>query len=347
MPLFTQRPGLKGRNSSGQEVSLLSTQPSEEAPVSRPISMFDYALPTSRSSVSYSTDVPRMARMSSNESMESNISVPSLPRSNSFDSYATNEVHSPITPTYSPYGRNDSYSTQHGKSHNWYERDTMDEYHSNSSLPPLTHQAIHTMNVQQQYPEGHFHDNDSYHAQSERVPEKRYPCRFRESHNCIKTFTTSGHASRHSKIHSAEKMVRCTYPGGCPKKFTRADNMKQHLETHYKDKPRSAASNGKSLYTASARVHKRSTSSVGYRSPQFGASRQTLSPDIIYSLPTDQYNIVSSSPLQPFNFSPRAQDQLQDHPSSQSASQPHSLSLPTRSKGPKSSLDLLADCALN
>jgi hypothetical protein len=62
---------------------------------------------------------------------------------------------------------------------------------------------------------------------------KRYPCRFRESHGCDKTFTTSGHASRHSKIHTAEKAVRCTHPG-CEKKFNRADNMKQHLETHYK-----------------------------------------------------------------------------------------------------------------
>ncbi|KAG5913064.1 hypothetical protein E4U42_001514 [Claviceps africana] len=72
-------------------------------------------------------------------------------------------------------------------------------------------------------------------------PAKRYPCRYRDTHGCEKTFTTSGHASRHSKIHTAEKAVQCTYPG-CQKKFTRADNMKQHLETHNKDKSRSSAS---------------------------------------------------------------------------------------------------------
>ncbi|KAG5985127.1 hypothetical protein E4U55_001096 [Claviceps digitariae] len=72
-------------------------------------------------------------------------------------------------------------------------------------------------------------------------PAKRYPCRYRDTHGCEKTFTTSGHASRHSKIHTAEKAVQCTFPG-CQKKFTRADNMKQHLETHYKDKTRSSAS---------------------------------------------------------------------------------------------------------
>jgi hypothetical protein len=65
---------------------------------------------------------------------------------------------------------------------------------------------------------------------------KRYPCRFRATHGCDKTFTTSSHASRHGKIHTAEKAVVCMYHG-CQKKFFRADNMKRHLEIiHYKDK---------------------------------------------------------------------------------------------------------------
>jgi len=84
-------------------------------------------------------------------------------------------------------------------------------------------------------------DDDSASSPSASTPNerpgKRYPCRYRESHGCEKTFTTSGHASRHSKIHTAEKAVQCTY-SGCSKKFTRADNMKQHLETHFKDKAR-------------------------------------------------------------------------------------------------------------
>jgi hypothetical protein len=63
---------------------------------------------------------------------------------------------------------------------------------------------------------------------------KRYHCRYADAVGCEKTFTTSGHASRHSKIHTCEKGIQCAFPG-CLKKFTRADNMKQHLETHYKD----------------------------------------------------------------------------------------------------------------
>ncbi|KAL5349424.1 transcriptional repressor [Pseudogymnoascus australis] len=66
---------------------------------------------------------------------------------------------------------------------------------------------------------------------------KRYHCRYADAVGCEKTFTTSGHASRHSKIHTCEKGIQCAF-AGCPKKFTRADNMKQHLETHFKDSRR-------------------------------------------------------------------------------------------------------------
>ncbi|KAH8591660.1 hypothetical protein B0O99DRAFT_490470, partial [Bisporella sp. PMI_857] len=67
---------------------------------------------------------------------------------------------------------------------------------------------------------------------------KKYPCRYAEQHQCTRTFTTSGHASRHAKIHVLEKNIKCTFPD-CQKSFTRGDNMKQHLQTHYKDKSRS------------------------------------------------------------------------------------------------------------
>ncbi|KAH6610909.1 hypothetical protein Trco_000929 [Trichoderma cornu-damae] len=102
-------------------------------------------------------------------------------------------------------------------------------------------------------------------------PVKRYPCRYRESHGCEKTFTTSGHASRHSKIHTAEKAVQCTFPG-CHKKFTRADNMKQHLETHYKDKARgpSGSSQRSSRASLASDARRSSTSSSRSRSSTTG-----------------------------------------------------------------------------
>ncbi|KAG9244143.1 hypothetical protein BJ878DRAFT_391654, partial [Calycina marina] len=70
--------------------------------------------------------------------------------------------------------------------------------------------------------------------------QKKYECKYRIQHNCDQTFTTSGHASRHSKIHDSLKGIACTHPG-CSKKFTRSDNMKQHLETHNKGKKREKA----------------------------------------------------------------------------------------------------------
>ncbi|KAL5346621.1 transcriptional repressor [Pseudogymnoascus australis] len=68
---------------------------------------------------------------------------------------------------------------------------------------------------------------------------KRYHCRYNNNVGCEKTFTTSGHASRHSKIHIPGKGFECTF-GGCPKKFTRVDNMKQHLKDSHR--PRSTSS---------------------------------------------------------------------------------------------------------
>lgn len=90
---------------------------------------------------------------------------------------------------------------------------------------------------------------------------KRYPCRYRHTHGCEKTFTTSGHASRHSKIHTAEKSVQCTHEG-CPKKFTRSDNMKQHLETHREKSQRNSSSSSSRRST-----HHRSRSTHRARAP--------------------------------------------------------------------------------
>lgn len=59
-------------------------------------------------------------------------------------------------------------------------------------------------------------------------PKKRYSCPFP---NCTKTFSTSGHLSRHNRIHLNLRPYRCTYPG-CGMGFTRGDNMRQHLKKH-------------------------------------------------------------------------------------------------------------------
>jgi uncharacterized Zn-finger protein len=149
------------------------------------------------------------------------------------------------------------------------------------------------------YVESPTYDEDPYGNQnaSERGT-KRYPCRFRDSHNCEKTFTTSGHASRHSKIHTAEKAVHCTFQG-CQKKFTRADNMKQHLETHYKhlDKRSSSQkSTSKSALTTPAGVKKISTGRSS-RPPSRNLNQAEYSPydPALYAESTaDRYSMVST-----------------------------------------------------
>lgn len=134
-----------------------------------------------------------------------------------------------------------------------------------------------------------FVDEESSSATS--VPErtaKRYPCRYRDSHGCEKTFTTSGHASRHSKIHTAEKAVQCTYPA-CHKKFTRADNMKQHLETHFKDKSRSSSkSSSKSSLSSSSK--RDSVSSKSGASQESGPASEDVA-----MWDADHYGVVAEN----------------------------------------------------
>ncbi|PWN35863.1 uncharacterized protein FA14DRAFT_122681, partial [Meira miltonrushii] len=58
--------------------------------------------------------------------------------------------------------------------------------------------------------------------------KKRYPCSYP---GCDKTFSTSGHAARHNRIHTGSKPYRCTFPG-CNASFSRQDNSLQHYRTH-------------------------------------------------------------------------------------------------------------------
>ncbi|KAJ1937545.1 transcriptional repressor, partial [Linderina pennispora] len=74
---------------------------------------------------------------------------------------------------------------------------------------------------------------------TQKPPAKRkYRCSFP---GCEKAFTTSGHLSRHYRIHTGEKNYHCLYPG-CTSRFSRQDNMMQHYRTHLS--PRSRRNRG-------------------------------------------------------------------------------------------------------
>ncbi|KAA8908465.1 hypothetical protein FN846DRAFT_945248 [Sphaerosporella brunnea] len=54
---------------------------------------------------------------------------------------------------------------------------------------------------------------------------RRYTCQ------CGKSFTTSGHLARHTRIHTGEKNYVCP-EAGCAARFSRQDNCMQHYRTH-------------------------------------------------------------------------------------------------------------------
>jgi hypothetical protein len=54
---------------------------------------------------------------------------------------------------------------------------------------------------------------------------RRYTC------HCGKSFTTSGHLARHTRIHTGEKNYVCPEVG-CAARFSRQDNCMQHYRTH-------------------------------------------------------------------------------------------------------------------
>ncbi|KAK4071212.1 uncharacterized protein Triagg1_6243 [Trichoderma aggressivum f. europaeum] len=223
---------MHARNAAGRRVSLLNED--------------DF-----NNTVDTSTYYHSMHPQPPSRSDSSSPNTPALLRSDSFDSQLSDAV-SPLTPPvdYS-YGimRAPHYVLGH-------------EY---AEGPPAKRTAYGACS-----PSASGEEDSSAASCVPERPVKRYPCRYREIHGCEKTFTTSGHASRHSKIHTAEKAVHCQFPG-CHKKFTRADNMKQHLETHFKDKSRSSSGTQRSSKTSlAANARRSSTSSSRSRSSTTG-----------------------------------------------------------------------------
>ena len=111
--------------------------------------------------------------------------------------------------------------------------------------------------------------------------KNKYPCPYANSHGCLATFTTSGHAARHGKKHTGEKGVHCPT---CGKAFTRKDNMKQHERTH-KNQSSSANSSDDSRkskaavtkQTVAERSHKRAVSEAKSAAGRQGGLHSPLS----------------------------------------------------------------------
>jgi hypothetical protein len=268
---MSSRPNMSARDSSGKKVSLLCDESQPSYPTYAP----------------YDGNMRRSHSNGSGQSTASSPRTPDLLRSDSYDSQTANGPRSPLTPSLPPMmaslGR--PYAP-------YYEKYEQQPYHD---FPPMQQHHM-GQSMRPQYGERrHSFAQDTYDEESMMRGDpsdkglKRYPCRYRESQGCTKTFTTSGHASRHAKIHSAEKAVACEY-AGCPKKFTRSDNMKQHLETHFKGK---SGSSRKTVLTKPAGVQKPSSR------PTSRHGRPELSPSLAYAqYPAGRYAMGSPTPLQ-------------------------------------------------
>ncbi|KAI0638678.1 hypothetical protein C8Q77DRAFT_1049286 [Trametes polyzona] len=53
------------------------------------------------------------------------------------------------------------------------------------------------------------------------LPKKKHVCQL-----CNRAFTTSGHLSRHTRIHTGERNHKCPFPG-CETRCSRQDNLQQ------------------------------------------------------------------------------------------------------------------------
>ncbi|KAI0355538.1 hypothetical protein OH77DRAFT_1381214, partial [Trametes cingulata] len=51
--------------------------------------------------------------------------------------------------------------------------------------------------------------------------KKKHVCQI-----CTRAFTTSGHLSRHTRIHTGERNHKCPFPG-CETRCSRQDNLQQ------------------------------------------------------------------------------------------------------------------------
>jgi len=215
---LSQRPSMHAKDSFGKSVSLLN----------------DDAAHNAQSAHLFQRPRNMPLEYQSNSSTSRNSSPPELTRADSFEDYAHAPL-SPITPvTLIPV----EFGSPYYKDQSLYEyRERIPSY---DEYPPVPQYVRQSLDSNTSYRDSQVYEEDYQNSSSSDRGQKRYPCRYKDSHGCEKTFTTSGHASRHSKIHTAEKAVSCTWTG-CPKKFTRADNMKQHLETHTKEKSRSSS----------------------------------------------------------------------------------------------------------
>lgn len=98
------------------------------------------------------------------------------------------------------------------------------------------------------------------------APKRRHVC-----HTCDRTFTTSGHLARHTRVHTGERNHKCPFPG-CETRCSRQDNLQQHYRIHLS--PGSRRSTGTATRAAMTRALSTSERSTpGIRDTPHGGPR--------------------------------------------------------------------------
>jgi hypothetical protein len=99
---------------------------------------------------------------------------------------------------------------------------------------------------------------------------------------CQKTFTTSGHLLRHSKVHTGEKKHKCPFPG-CQTSCSRQDNLQQHYRIHLAPgSRRSASANVTKSSPAPSESNRRSLTPAAPITPP--THIRSLSEDVPYTI---------------------------------------------------------------
>ncbi|KAI5780468.1 hypothetical protein EDC01DRAFT_668185 [Geopyxis carbonaria] len=98
---------------------------------------------------------------------------------------------------------------------------------------------------------------------------RRYSCQ------CGKSFTTSGHLARHTRIHTGEKNYVCPETG-CGARFSRQDNCMQHFRTHQNGAGSKRATRKRRMSTDSATTQSEASSSSSSSGPSPVSSSSTV-----------------------------------------------------------------------
>ncbi|GME67319.1 unnamed protein product [[Candida] boidinii] len=102
-------------------------------------------------------------------------------------------------------------------------------------------------NTDDSYGSAHNLNENNAHGKTSNLVRK-YKCK-----TCLKSFTTSGHLARHTRIHTGERKHACPFEG-CGARFSRQDNCMQHYKTHLNQSRRKSKlkKNSTSTSTSSA-----------------------------------------------------------------------------------------------